>query len=281
MHLLGKMAYGDYVVNGDVFTQPETSYCSYGFYHGFIEAMLAKTGDHHGGRLYCEQLRDEGEFYNQQLATDAHQACVHGFGHAIFDSLDGSLWGKEDVMVDVGLDVCQSIFSEIKDLAECGTGIWNALAIAYIQNLYEISFSATKTPFWQCERISNLYKPGCYIEMTIQYSHWNKHDQETDWSLMLSQESFAQPLTFEAYVSDAVQWRLPYDYEVIADYGRQCFTIEDREVRFWCMRGIHHGILKKTSPFTNQQESEKVCDLYESEDDHLYCLKALESYRKI
>src|SRR3989338_9343034 len=45
VHELGAAAYQRYQTAGSVELTPKTSYCGYGFFHGFMEALIAAKGD--------------------------------------------------------------------------------------------------------------------------------------------------------------------------------------------------------------------------------------------
>jgi plastocyanin len=265
MHLVGDFAYEEYMHTGEVFDQTQTSYCAYGFYHGFIERMIAQSGDYSLSRTYCERLRTEGDFESELLAHDAEQACVHGFGHAVFDSLDGSLWGDQVAMSGAGLRACEEVFDDEERRAECGTGVWNALANAYSKQMYNFHYTKDELPFGVCRQVADLYKPGCYVEMLTQFSSWNENT--ADQSLQIIRnivEPVAKNKAYYAYISDNVQWHLPYDYKVMADFADMCYDPENLEPFEWCLRGVHYGILKLTNPHVNKTESQKVCDQYEA-----------------
>ena len=76
-HRLGRGAY-ELFSEGKFFrVSPKTQYCSFGFYHGFMETLVAKSQDFKKAREFCayvdQQLREE--------SPNASGACFHGIGH--------------------------------------------------------------------------------------------------------------------------------------------------------------------------------------------------------
>jgi hypothetical protein len=101
--------------------------------------------------------------------------------------------------------------------------------------------------------------------MLTQFSSWNENT--ADQSLQIIRnivEPVAKNKAYYAYISDNVQWHLPYDYKVMADFADMCYDPENLEPFEWCLRGVHYGILKLTNPHVNKTESQKVCDQYEA-----------------
>jgi plastocyanin len=276
MHLVGDFAYEEYARNGKVFDQPETSYCAFGFYHGFIERMITETGDYAQSSEYCTRLKSLGSFASEALALDAEGACVHGFGHSIFDSLDGSLWGDEQVMVEASLALCEQLFTGDWHPAECGTGVWNALANALVSNAYNLTFKKDESPFWICRATTDIHKPGCYVELVTQYSNWNQNTLEEDWIVMAKNvEEIARWKTYFAYMADMVQWELPYDYKLIAEKADMCFSLETNELVESCLYGIHYGVLKIKTPFEGQAESLKICIQFADQEKMKMCINQI------
>lgn len=262
MHFVGDIAYAEYRDHGTLIDRPETAYCGYGFYHGFIERMIAEHGSYEGSRAYCDALAESDKFLNTTLAGDAASACRHGFGHAVFDSLDGTLYGDDLAMTDTSLNACEAIFPDDVAQAECATGVTNALSIAYTRNYYELSFPE-EDPLQVCAGMRELYQSGCYLDVGVFYVVNN--DLSYDEAIAFFEKEVpghAFPRVIKAFAADNVQWRTEYEYQDIKEEADRCFAFTDTHVVNECMYGIHLGIYKKNEPQTNQQESQKVCDLY-------------------
>jgi len=265
MHIVGEVAYSEYVQTGIVIDRPETATCGYGFYHGFIETMAAEEGNYTGAKAYCDLVSNSDNFPNKNLAIDAGAACRHGFGHSIFDSIEGSAWGDADAMVATGLAECENIFNTEENRRSCSTGVFNSLAIALFNNFYKLAFDKND-PLHSCRIVKDLYKSGCFIETVVHYAALKNLKQADALQLIYTTDPISYPITIEAYTSDQAQWRLPYDYAEFKKLADWCIdTIKDPKLEHYCLRGIHFGIYKMNDAFTQQAESQKICDLYSEE----------------
>jgi hypothetical protein len=100
-HEIGKFAYGLFRSN-EAFSFPaETSQCGYGFYHGFLEALLYDSGEATAAADFCDELARRAD-----ARPDARGACFHGIGHGTVDGTDTRLWGDARGMVGEGIEVC-------------------------------------------------------------------------------------------------------------------------------------------------------------------------------
>lgn len=163
-HDIGARAYKLYT-EGDRFPlSPKMSYCGFGFYHGFLEAMLAETGNLKQARDFCESAEDEleGEVGGIQFA------CYHGLGHGVVDGADPERWGDPQKFIARGLDVCAqlgAIDPVLEHWARCASGVFNSLAIAYSDPKYKLA-PDPNDPFAIC-RAQDLthVRRACYDQM--------------------------------------------------------------------------------------------------------------------
>jgi len=269
LHEIGDLAYNDYLKYGTIIDRPETAYCGYGFYHGFIETMFLETGDYTASREYCTALSYSEAYASAALAADAMYACQHGVGHAVFDSIDGNLWGDAVAMTAMALDQCERIFTNHKAQTQCASGVSNALAIAY-DNYYDLVYNRDDV-FEVCETILPDYQADCYLEVLIYYISSQDLAPTTVFAMITAMPLHAQPIVVEAYASNEIEWFTEYSHENIKQTMQMCTMLTTGALRDSCMSGIHFGIYKKNTPYTNQAESEAVCDLLTTDDERDFC----------
>lgn len=160
-HILGKEAYELFKKKKRFVLRPETSYCGYGFFHGFIERLIQDSGDIKKTKEFCEyaakQLDDSGEVYAN---------CIHGIGHGSVNIDDPSLWGDFDAMLAPGLKNCEAILSTDDDLQTCWEGAFNAMTLNKGDGLYGLSLDTNDlTNFFEdCQRQTEEYRRACYFE---------------------------------------------------------------------------------------------------------------------
>src|SRR3989344_7401121 len=125
-HLLGEKAYQQFLTDQKFNLPDKTSYCAYGFYHGFMEKLLHSGGSLDQAKSFCKYA---GEKLGQQNA-DAEGACYHGIGHgAVEDVTDPKLFGNSQAIIQPSLDLCEQVSETEDKLFRCTTGVFNALEI--------------------------------------------------------------------------------------------------------------------------------------------------------
>jgi hypothetical protein len=155
-HQIGKRAYVMFSKKEDFPLSDRVAYCSYGFFHGFIEAMMADTGSFSGAKEMCDYI---GKKLSGRLTTDF--ACWHGIGHGITDASDKNAYGDEWKLITPSLKFCEGIASNNRELDQCAGGVYSALSVMYTQPKYGI-FLDEKDPFRICkEQKKDSYKAQC------------------------------------------------------------------------------------------------------------------------
>ena len=160
-HELGRIAYDSWS-SGEKFTlSDKTPYCGFGFYHGFIEALMEHEGDILRARAFCE-------YADMQLSGTIQGisfACYHGIGHGVTDGTDPSLWGNEDAFIAPGLALCDTLGAIEEHKERCASGVFNALAIAYRNPKYEFKANPND-PYRVCRKQNIRYaREACYDQM--------------------------------------------------------------------------------------------------------------------
>lgn len=168
MHLIGDEAYREHRKGKKFEFAEETAYCGYGFYHGFIEAMLYTTNDFNEVRNFCESANSNLKINIE--SPNAIYSCYHGIGHATFDAHKPELWGDERKMVSPAIKTCEEVASgyEAEKAKQCVTGVFNALGIAYANDLYNFKLNP-KDPVWYCRTLETTYKRACFIEVAMSW----------------------------------------------------------------------------------------------------------------
>lgn len=165
-HVLGKAGYEVYKEKG-LALRPETSFCGYGFYHGFLAELMKDTGDITKAREFCENAVTELEGGLNNIRRN----CIHGIGHGAASMLleDPQNWGKFQKVVDTAVVVCEGLYTEDEDVKECYDGVFNDIYLDIFQNkngfTYE-AYMAKGDPFIDCQLQEERYKESCYFEVS-------------------------------------------------------------------------------------------------------------------
>lgn len=264
-HILGAAAYKEYSDDHKAIDRPETSYCGYGFYHGFMEAMLLDQGPSRYGRVrdYCDALKTDGHLNNLS------GACYHGIGHAAFDSIPGDLWGDEEKMVQSALHTCEQVASGDLERAQCSTGIFNALAIADSAHAYNLTFRKAD-PMRICRVQNQRYQIGCYKELGIGVIRQYNLDRSASISFI---ESFgntdATAATLLGYVGDEVK-RSIADIDLSLFYSL-CTSFTGPKNRFACDHGVLSGLREAGMPGKEYPLMFNYCALFAAGTDRTEC----------
>ena len=159
-HKLGAAAYSLFAAGKDFHVSPKSAYCSFGFYHGFMETLVRSEGrDLAKARQFCE-------YVDEQLSRDAPNAvfsCYHGIGHGLTDLHNQSEWGNERAMTAPALALCRQVAQNEKQLLLCGTGVFDAISLAYYNNSYGMVMKKDD-PLWLCREQADDFKKSCYMD---------------------------------------------------------------------------------------------------------------------
>lgn len=166
-HELGDAAYRLFQNGTPPDVSPKLSYCGYGFFHGFMERLIATEGTAERGTTFCSQV---GEALRGETA-DAEGACLHGIGHGAVDGSFPSAWGNPEAMLAPGIDLCTETLgtttigvADFGPLYRCVTGSYNALEILSQDARYQLS-QLTDNPLRFCRTQEPSYRPACYTNM--------------------------------------------------------------------------------------------------------------------
>src|SRR3989344_4916166 len=103
-HKVGESAYEKYSQGEDFEVTGQVAYCSYGFFHGFMEVMLQREGNFGKAHEFCDYLEDRLKGQTSVLSS-----CLHGIGHGVTDGSDPRAIGSVEALIGPGKDLCEKI----------------------------------------------------------------------------------------------------------------------------------------------------------------------------
>lgn len=159
-HELGKAAYEKFSHGDELDITPKTSYCGYGFYHGFMETLLQTSGDVDEARRFCAYVDEKLSRERSGAAT----ACYHGMGHGVVDGSDPRAWGDAQKMIESGMNMCKRVAETEFQEYLCATGIFNSIEVLARDPKYKIT-ELLGDPFQLCHTQPALYREPCYTNM--------------------------------------------------------------------------------------------------------------------
>jgi len=250
-HLLGEKAYSLFVTNREFNLSNKTSYCGYGFYHGFMEKLLHTSKDVNQAKAFCKYAG--GKLKNQTV--DAEGACYHGIGHgAVEDVTDPKLFGKPQSIIQPSLDLCQKVADTEDKLFRCRSGVFNALEIVTSQGRYNLSLNR-EDPLWICRVQPDQYKRSCYTQMVVAVMNVTNNDFEKSAQILntIPEDDLAKESLSGLIVELVNQGKT--DYKTTIDF---CRKLSDR-FHLPCITGFGEGFLKYGPPRNEYVKAVDFC----------------------
>jgi hypothetical protein len=258
-HVIGEQAYTLYKKGDPITPTSEMSYCGFGFYHGFMIALLADTGDAAQARQFCSTLQPLSKGSNSVSA-----ACLHGFGHGITDSLSGvSLRSDPAGAIASELATCKKIGQNDWEQSMCAGGVYNALDEAMgalVSDKEDVHVVDPQKTYAICE--AQPYEPfrqGCFRNFNGMLA------VETN-------DTFAPAAAQIEAISDRADAQLAMvnftDYEArllgdtkvpIAQTAAQCYSVP-AYLQGPCIQGYVDGILEFSTPGQEYKAALAFCE---------------------
>jgi len=252
-HTLGYAAYDLYARGEAVTLTGKTSYCSYGFYHGFMETMLLQTGNVAEAREFCEEAgrQLDGE------TTNAKFACYHGIGHGVVDGGDPRDWGDPVALIEPGITMCDQVNPEEPYFYRCASGAFNSLAIMYFQEDYGLSFLPEDNPYDICARWDEfrIQRP-CYGEMNI--PAWNIAEKNLHHAIRLVERIAESDHAAFAMASVSGVASSSFGTEDFLAAIAACRSAR-ADLVLPCIRGIPSGIMEVGTPGREYELALEFC----------------------
>ena len=265
-HIIGEKAYDLYSTNKDVVVSEKANYCGFGFYHGFMEELLRKTGNLDGAREFCH-------YVDEQLAKTASSvglACFHGIGHGAVDSHDGRYWGDADAMAKPALELCQKVSGTDDEFYRCASGVFNGIALFYISGDYGLVLDQ-KDPLALCHRQPTAYQEACYgnfnvVLMWIAEGDFVKAASYFDQIPVKEEIPQAMEYLGNVYAIDLLQ------KDNFQKEAGECQSFENT-LRINCIEGVVGGLIEHGQPGIEYEKALFFCRTFQNQQDYGVCLE--------
>lgn len=247
-HVLGQEAYQLWD-RGDKFPlDPRMAMCGYGFYHGFIEVLMLKTGDYTQAAEFCD---------NSGKDTDQAQAnvfdCYHGMGHGVADfSYVGRPEETQD-MIDQGVELCQKSTDDETNQRSCIDGVYNAVGVALVSPEYDLGMDRND-PFAICQKQRTGLQSLCYGAMA-----WPLMEIHDDDVTEVLQEVAALPVSFAGPLIQTVMGYVAstqiYSNDELVQFCLTASILLQND----CIEGTVNGKMDFGTPGTEHLETVEYC----------------------
>jgi len=251
-HQLGEAAHEEFSETGSFPVTQQVSYCSYGFFHGFIEAMMQENGNLVEAKEMCRYVDRE---LSGETATLG--ACYHGIGHGVTDGANPSAWGDVFKMINPGLELCEEVGDNQYDTKICGTGVFNSLAIMYPNPKYKLDLDR-QDPLWICrQQTKSYFKHACYDDFKSLLMGLTGND-------FTKAANFIEQVDEDDYAKDAMDnLATYYVYYLLKDPSyekaiNECHGLQER-LRVSCISGLGAGFMTAGIPDKEYIRALELC----------------------
>lgn len=170
VHILGEESYKLYKQTGDITIREESSWCSYGFFHGFINGVVWDTGSLTEVVSFCNKATEKFGNSMRQIKSN----CFHGTGHAGVDLLfeKKEYWGEYSKTAYSGFETCDLVFGTDPDINECYGGVIHGLRFSMRNEQNGMSYGTSldeKDPYFFCRNLNTRYQYACYADFSSMF----------------------------------------------------------------------------------------------------------------
>lgn len=253
VHEVGEKSYELFSKHKDFTVTPKSTSCAYGFYHGFMEAMLKKTSDLKEAESFCNYI-------DKQLSSqtpDVSLQCYHGIGHGVTNPHDDkSTWGDDEAIISPALKLCERVSKNDNQLYRCSSGVFNAIANFYISGQYKLVINR-KDPAWICHKQPERYKESCYGNMNSLFMSLADNKLVKAASYIDNIVDDGQAISAMKYLSalNVLSNLNITDYDVVFD---DCRSLAKR-LYIPCINGFAHGLLEHGFPGKEYVKALEFC----------------------
>ncbi|MBI3420895.1 MAG: hypothetical protein HY006_02425 [Candidatus Sungbacteria bacterium] len=149
-------------------------YCGYGFYHGYLEALLRTNPDPQIQKTKILAFCDSVE---KTFRGESKDNCFHGIGSGFTENPPPQhVYGNIATLTAPGLKACDVLFGGTgREWEVCTTGVFAVPANFMSQNKYDFVFDPAD-PFVFCAKLPPNYHRACYGEFSAKMERITQGD---------------------------------------------------------------------------------------------------------
>jgi hypothetical protein len=266
-HEIGRTAYELYKHHTAFSVNEKVTYCNYGFYHGFMQALTKENQNPQEITKFCNYISDQLQKEGLNITSE----CYHGIGHGTADQHTPSEWQDPIQSVASAMDICYSVIDSEKHLTDCAGGVFHATAMLYLDNSYGLTINQND-PYWLCKaQKANIQEP-CFGLMSRTLLKLT--DDDFAKAFIIAQKTV--PIDKISVVISNLTVLYPYHStgDGVSKMVPLCRTLP-KTIQNDCLSGYVLGLLQAGTPGKEYESSLQVCHsslLREDEKDS--CFKA-------
>lgn len=253
VHIIGQVAYSQFRATGTVDLSEKNAFCAFGFYHGFMEMLVARKGTIAEAREFCQYVDTKlGD-----ITPGAKLGCYHGIGHGSTDIHNPQYFGNERAVIAPALANCEAFATDSEMLKLCVTGIFDSVALAYYNNGENGFVMKKDDPLWLCREQPERYKESCYLDMMPAMIWLGEYDLTRAGPMVLAHaERSYRKIALRALAENSV--RFVIHKKPVEDYLSYCRSLEAGE-SLACVSGLGVGIMQFGPPGVEYKDAIAFC----------------------
>lgn len=265
-HDLGEYAFKTYSARKNIQIMQETSYCGYGFWHGFMEKMIAFS-DFEKAKQFCESLTSP----TPELLPVIRLNCYHGIGIGLIsDPPPIKFWGVAQPLIERSLGYCDTIKTESLR-SYCHSGVFHAIIDYMMAKQYKFDVDKNN-PFALCFEQKEKYRLPCYLQVApnLMVISDNNLTKAFNFLKKIPEASELPDISIIALTNFVNQRMLIQDY---GEFLHRCRSL-GLEILDTCLPALTNSLFATGRP---DQEYLKVIDMcnsnYLDDSGKLFCFQ--------
>lgn len=272
-HTIGQAAYAQFAVKGAIPLSDKTAYCSFGFFHGFMETLIAKKGTITQAQHFCDSIdRSLGK-----TIPNAKLGCYHGIGHGATDVHNPAYYGNERALIVPALAICETFARTQEQLKICATGVFDSISIAYYNAGTNGLVINPEDPLWLCREQPEKYKESCYLDMMPAILWYGQYDLAKALPIVITHAE-------DAYVELAARSLAQASVRFVVSKapgvsGSVVICRTAPKVAIACIGGLAEGVMQFGKPGEEYKAALSFCsDAVMTSQERDVCMKSVLSY---
>ena len=237
------------------------NFCWSGYYHGAMEAIVAKIGP--------EKILDEAntvcaDLGKHQPYSFYHYNCVHGLGHGFMGVQENELFES--------LQTCDTLKDDWEK-ESCYSGVFMENIMAQNNPSHPSKYLKADQPLYPCDEVETEYKTQCYLMQTSYALQTQGNDFTKVFELCGTVEDDFRPTCYQSVGRDASS----NSVSEVTKTNATCMLGQDYEARSNCVVGAVKDFI---SYYNSDKQAKELCESFDA-DLRAVCLETAEEYYKI
>ena len=258
-HVIGRAALDLYGDLSTTYGQGD-SFCWSGYYHGAMEAVVAKIGP---DKIVDEANTICADLGEHQKYSFYHYNCVHGLGHGFMGILENELFKS--------LETCDTL-TDKWERTSCYGGVFMENIMAQNNPSHPSKYLKADEPLYPCTAVETKYKSECYKMQTSYALQTQDGDFAKVFDLCSTAEDDFRTTCYQSLGRDA-------SGQSVSDVAKTkdtCMLGRDYEARSDCVIGAVKDFI---SYYHSDTQAKELCESLDS-DLRSLCLETGEDYYK-